>query len=64
MEVKYFTCDHCGNKLTDMNDYIASDVYGLGLYKQFDLCAKCKEELCEYIHAFVNAAKEAESDKR
>lgn len=48
----YHTCDHCGKRLDEMQDYIDIELSDFGTIKA-DLCAGCFEKINEIIKDFV-----------
>ena len=50
---RYFYCNHCGKRLTHVNDYIDFDIDFDEFSYAVDLCEKCKEELVEKVDALV-----------
>lgn len=47
-------CDKCGCELVGIDNYDDLDIEIAGYYKQVDLCAKCFEELTDYIENFFS----------
>ena len=52
-ETRYRTCDHCGKKLNEMEDYIEIELDKYGLIVA-DLCAPCYEKLEDLVKQWVS----------
>lgn len=54
MRIEEYKCDHCGEKLNEMHDYIDSEI-DMGICRVGDdLCEECVEKLKKIIMSFLN----------
>ena len=52
-EVRYRTCDHCGEKLDEAKDYIEVELDKYGVVVA-DLCESCYDQLEDLIKKWVS----------
>ena len=52
-----YYCDHCGQRLNEMTDYVNEAVGFEGDEIDVDLCKTCQQELLELIETYVNYEK-------
>lgn len=58
-EVRYRLCDHCGEKLDEMKDYIEVELDKYGLIKA-DLCASCYAKFNDMVKQWISKGEETE----
>lgn len=46
------TCDHCGKKLNNMNDYADTEFDTIDNWFTADLCSECYKEISKIIKEF------------
>lgn len=54
MKEMVYTCDHCGKKINEMNDYIDTEFDTIDDWLKADLCAECYKEISQMIKQFCN----------
>lgn len=52
MKEMVYTCDHCGKKINEMNDYIDTEFDTIDDWFKADLCSECYKEISQTIKQF------------